>query len=671
MTLKDPGKENTLTALLANTKQEEKRKKMMSADLKNFWYNAEWALSRKEAELIEQRKSSKISSEEAKAQIQKIKEWQKKLQEEKPMYMKAPISYADTKEIWDKKVKPVVESGGNFVSNVKTLDDAAIMNSGKKTINWRDRDTWSIMTGEFLNLFYLPYEHNGVAAAQSEQAAAQQQATPQGQNNVAPGQNNAPTPQWNVWGWQRTGRVQNWAQGWNQKWTTPETPKEENWKYDHITGTDLDDTIPYRFQTSNDPNVQDMYDKLKAMPIKERQAAINSMNLSDAKGKISETITSEDIDKFKISHAYTDWMSFDQIKAGIIQDRANEYWKSRENTDYETNARKAWVDSILQPSRAELLKKIADRELVNDNLKKDPGMAAKELWINTTFSAEERKYMDDYKADINANRLASRLNVQLHEWHNTTDNARKMEIKRQMLQTASDITDKNVYNSIHGGQLLPFLRGLGLWTQDDKSVESFKVDKNGTTGSGTDTSKWNKTGTQDTTKTTVNWTPASNDPTQKSTEPAKDATGTTEVNPKLAYSEEDQEEDILKQPNRADYKTEEEYNQKMQEYNWQLEDQTRQYRAVWMEWQGKQIQKYRIWKNANGQVETKEAIGQARLIWVAKSHADYLQQQEAYKKTNTPVDQTNRENPQEMINNRAIADANANTDIKQENSKNF
>ena len=51
------------------------------------------------------------------------------------------------------------------------------------------------MTGEFLNQFYLPYEHNGVAAAQSEQAAAQQQATPQGQNNVAPGQNNAPTPQ--------------------------------------------------------------------------------------------------------------------------------------------------------------------------------------------------------------------------------------------------------------------------------------------------------------------------------------------------------------------------------------------------------------------------------------------------------------------------------------------
>ena len=49
--------------------------------------------------------------------------------------MKAPISYADTKEIWDKKVKPVVESGGNFVSNVKTIDDAAIMNSGKKTIN--------------------------------------------------------------------------------------------------------------------------------------------------------------------------------------------------------------------------------------------------------------------------------------------------------------------------------------------------------------------------------------------------------------------------------------------------------------------------------------------------------------------------------------------------------
>ena len=689
MTISDKNKNSTLSVLLADSRQEEKMRKMMQADIQNYINIEIWKSSREEQQLMEDRKSGKISPEEAKVKLDQIVEKRTSIKNLKKEVIDAPPkTYTDAKKKWDAHIAPL---GNEFVSNVKTIQNIPIQEIDGVNI-------W-VPSQDFYNQFYIPYEHSGIMKWAPENQPGVQ---PQGSTQWAPEgsqwapQWGAPAVQWGGKGVVKPGVKTGWTSG--KTTTDTSTTVEEKWNYQHVQGNDLDDTIPMRFQTSNDPNVKDEYARLKAMPLKERQEAINELNLQDAKGKIDENITTADIEKYRQSASNAQDLPWSEVKKQILYQRAKEYHEKNENAVYTDNARKAWITNIMQPWRADILKTLAENEIMNENASKDPGAKIrKAIWpdgkeIETKISDEERKFMDEYKWDFKANRFASQFNDMLHEYHNTTDNVKKMELKRQMIQTASNITDKTVYDSLHGGKLLPFLRWLGLDPNKDKQTTDIKAWKDETKPTDTtkDTTKPTDT-TKDTTKPTDTTNNAGNvdttkkDPTQNSTDLTKQVTGawettetkTTDAGTPHHYDEVDEEEDMIPTPQRANYATDGDYQKAMEQYNGQIEDKARQYRASGFELNGspKQIQRYKVAKDANGNVmkdangkPIKEKIGNPTYTWTEQAFQNHINNQADYNKTNTPVAKVGEEDPNKMMENRQQSDKDTGTAEKQQNS---
>ena len=139
----------------------------------------------------------------------------------------------------------------------------------------------------------------------------------------------------------------------------------------------------------------------------------------------------------------------------------------------------------------------------------------------------------------------------------------------------------------------------------------------------------------------------------------------------------DEEEDMIPTPQRANYATDGDYQKAMEQYNGQIEDKARQYRASGFELNGspKQIQRYKVAKDANGNVmkdangkPIKEKIGNPTYTWTEQAFQNHINNQADYNKTNTPVAKVGEEDPNKMMENRQQSDKDTGTAEKQQNS---